>query len=214
MVLSNIAYELSFFLENSQLYLFPWSLCLGALWVINILNWLSGSKLNAYGIQSRRVRGLTGIIICPIIHQNFNHLFFNSIPLFVLGLAILAQDLKIFYTLTAKVIIIGGGLVWLLGRRSIHIGASGLVSGYFGYIVYMAYYQPGITSIFVAIFAIYYFGSIFFGIFPQEERVSWESHLFGFVSGIASFYTSSFYTVRGKKGLFSFITFALEKLGF
>lgn len=190
-MLSNISSQISTFIETSKLYMYPWLLCLSGLWVFNIINWILGSKFNALGIYPRHLTGLIGIIFSPFLHQNFNHLFFNSIPLFVLGLAVLAQGVPVFGWVSVIVIVIGGLGVWLFGSRGLHIGASGLVSGYFGYILATAYWDPSIITLLLGLLVIYYFGSIFLGIFPQEERISWESHLFGFLSGIGSAYVLS-----------------------
>ncbi len=187
-MLENLARELDIFVEGSKLHLEFWLLCFASLWGINILNWLLGSKLNILGIYPRHPLGLLGIVFSPILHQNFTHLFFNTIPLFMLGLAILARGMPIFCQITLFVIVFGGLAVWIFGRRAVHIGASGLVSGYFGYILATAYFEPSFTALLLAVFVIYYFGSIFLGIFPQEAKVSWESHFFGFLSGIGSAY--------------------------
>ncbi len=187
-MIQNLANELYNFLAQSKQYLIPWLYCIAALWGINILNWITGSRLNVLGIYPRHLTGLAGILFSPILHQNFNHLFFNTIPLFALGLLILAQGLNIFLTVTVLVTIIGGLLVWIAGRRAIHLGASGLVSGYFGFLLATAYVQPSLSSLVLAVLVGYYFAGIFLGLFPQEEKISWESHLFGFIGGIASAY--------------------------
>ncbi len=174
-------------ITQSQLYIYTWLLGFACLWGLNCLNWwVFRSQLNRFGIYPRRFGGLLGIILAPLLHHNFNHLFFNSIPLFVLGLVILAQGLSIFYYVTSIITVLGGGLVWLCARRARHIGASGIVSGYFGYLVADMYFHPTPLSILLGIMMVYYFGGIFLGIFPQDKTVSWESHLFGFVSGILS----------------------------
>jgi len=184
---STLANELSAFMEVSKLYIYPWLISLLCLWGINVINWLFlGSHLNILGIYPRSIFGLLGIIFSPIFHHNFSHLFFNSIPLFVLGLVILSRGFKIFYTATLIITLLGGLLVWLFGRRAIHIGASGLISGYFGFIIITAYSNPSFVTLLSAVLVLYYFGSIFLGIFPQEEQISWESHLFGFLAGIAA----------------------------
>lgn len=164
----------------------PWLMALGVLWLINIVNWMLGSPFNRLGIYPRHISGLPGIIFAPFLHGDFSHLFFNSIPLFVLGLAILTEGTNLFFVVTATIMLLEGFSVWLLGRRALHIGASGVISGYFGYIIVNAYLQPSFTAGLLALLVIYYFGSIFLGIFPQEEKVSWESHFLGFLSGIAA----------------------------
>lgn len=187
-MLSDLAFELSVFIEKSKEYFIPWLIGFAVLWGINILNWITGSKLAILGIYPRHLFGLPGIVFSPFIHQNFNHLFFNSIPLFVLGLAILARGLDVFIEVTVIIALLGGLGVWLFARRALHIGASGIVSGYFGYILMTAYLNPSFTTLLLAIVVLYYFGGIFLGIFPQEDKISWESHLFGFLAGMAAPY--------------------------
>lgn len=185
-MLSDFAYQLNVFINQSKIYLQPWLMALGVLWIINILNWTLGSPLNRLGLVPRRLSGLPGILFSPFLHGDFSHLFFNSIPLFVLGLALLAEGPNIFFCVTVIIIILEGSAVWLVGRRARHIGASGVISGYFGYIIVHAYLHPSFTGILLALLVVYYFGSIFLGIFPQEDKISWESHLLGFLSGIAA----------------------------
>jgi len=169
-------------------YFYPGLLAFLLLWGINFLNWLFASKLNVLGLYPRRLSGLIGIIFAPILHQNFKHLFFNTIPLLALGSVVLGRGLQRFLSVTLIILFLGGFMVWLLGRRALHLGASGLVSGYFGYILSTAYFDLSFTTCILAVFAVYYFGSIFLGIFPQSKNISWESHLWGFLSGILSAY--------------------------
>lgn len=177
------------FMQQSAFYLKPWTAVIGIIWCVNIFNWIIGSRLNILGIYPRHWFGLVGILFSPFLHSNFGHLLFNSIPLFVLGLALLASGGTInFIWVTLFIMVLGGFAVWLFARKGMHIGASGVISGYFGYILMSAYKQPGVITILLAILAIYYFGGIFAGLFPREKKTSWESHLFGFLSGILCAY--------------------------
>lgn len=183
-MLAEWADELSLFFYQTQRYQYPWLGAIGLLWVINLLDWFAGLHLDRFGTIPRRRRGLIGILVSPIVHQNFNHLFFNTIPLYVFGLILLARGVTEFVQVTLFIVLGSGVLVWLLARRARHIGASGVISGYFGYILITAYFQPNITMIFVGIMVMYYFGGIFLGLFPRCEKTSWESHLYGFISGL------------------------------
>ena len=118
-MLSDLAYELQSFLNKSQYYLIPWIFGFVILWALNIINWITGSKLNYWGIYPRHLIGLIGIPISPFVHQNFNHLFFNSIPLFVLGLVILTEGLQNFIGVSLGIILLGGLGVWIFGRRAL-----------------------------------------------------------------------------------------------
>lgn len=186
----NFINELTDFIQKSEYYLKPWIIVMIALWGVNIINWILGSKLNyIFGIKPRTASGLIGIPFSPIFHQDFKHLFFNSIPLFILGLALLSSEGALnFYWTTAVITLLGGLGVWLVGRKAVHIGASGLISGYFGFILISAYKAPTFITILLALVAVYYFGGILLGLLPGKKSVSWESHLLGFLAGIACAY--------------------------
>jgi membrane associated rhomboid family serine protease len=191
--LSQASNEMSQFIDNAQTVMPEMLYLMLGLWAFNILNWMSGAKLNIFGILPRHPFGIIGIPFSPILHSNFNHLFFNSIPLFALGLFIMTLGMDIFWTATALIIVIGGLGVWLVGRRGIHIGASALVSGYFSFILVLAFENPSFISVLLAGIALYYFGGILFSLFPTEERTSWEGHLCGFLAGLASMYICSYW---------------------
>ena len=76
------------------------------------------------------------------------------------------------------------GSAWLFGRTAFHIGASGLVFGYFGYLVSRGLWDTSIASLFIAGLALILYGSILFGVVPTQDFISWEGHLFGLVGGI------------------------------
>lgn len=163
------------------------SIVLG-LWVIQFLNKLLSYRLNYFGILPRTGRGLIGIVFSPFLHGNANHLFFNTIPFLVLACFVLVGGQALFWRVSVTIILLSGILIWLFGRRAIHIGASSVITGYWGYLLINAYHQPSLMAIVLAIVCVYYFGGLFFGLFPTEETVSWEGHLFGCLAGIATNY--------------------------
>ena len=149
---------------------------IGILWGIYIINRLLGFRLNLLGIYPRSIWGLPGIFCAPFLHANFNHLFFNSIPLFVLSSLVLLYGKTTFYLVSASIIILSGIATWILGRKALHVGASSLIMGYFGYLVAKAYLQPSAITVIMGIVAIYYFGGLFFAIIPSSEKhISWEA---------------------------------------
>lgn len=187
-MLVELGNELQHFTDSSKQYMPIMFIWMAVLWAFNFINWQTGSKLNALGIRPRRASGLIGILFAPILHGNFNHLFFNSLPLFFLGIFIMSMGLKQFYIATVIITFLSGLGVWLFGRQGIHIGASAVISGYFGFVLSNAYQNPSFTALFCAAIAFYYFGSILLSLFPTEEGTSWEGHLCGFLSGIAAAY--------------------------
>ena len=162
---------------------------------INMLNWATGSRLFSLGLIPRSLIGLRGIIFSPILHGNFNHFFFNSIPFFVLSFVLLGIDKASYVFITLTINLFECLFVWLFGRSRIHIGASGIVSGYFGFILAMAYFQPTILTFVIAFVMFYYFGAILLGLFPSDDNTSWESHLAGFVAGVLLVYLLKYSTL-------------------
>lgn len=157
---------------------------LGLLLVIHIINVMLNYRLLALGIYPRHPFGLIGIIFSPFLHGNFNHLFFNAIPLFVLMDFMLIYSEKTWVAATCSIFLISGLLTWLFGRKAVHVGASAVITGYWGFLVFFMIHQPSVTSLILGILCVYYFAGIFFGILPLRESISWEGHLFGLVAGI------------------------------
>ncbi|WP_131779407.1 rhomboid family intramembrane serine protease [Legionella bozemanae] len=145
------------------------------------------------GIIPRRVYGLPGILFAPLLHANFNHIFFNSIPLVVLSNFILINGLSYFLVVTIMITVLSGIAIWCFAKPGLHIGASGLITGYWGFLVSNIYQSGTLTTIILGIICIYYFAGIFFGIFPKEKGVSWEAHLFGLLAGLATSYLFAMY---------------------
>jgi membrane associated rhomboid family serine protease len=162
---------------------------IGLMLIINILNYMFHRIFYIFGIVPRHIMGLPGILFSPFVHGDFNHLFFNAIPLFFLMNMVLVYGLKAFIIVSLSIIILTGILVWLFGRHAIHIGASGVIMGYFGFSVIVAFLAPSFLSIMLIILCLYYFGGLVASLIPTgEDGVSVEGHIFGFISGIATYY--------------------------
>lgn len=161
---------------------------LGIVWAINILNWLMGSWMNILGVYPRSWHGLIGIIMSPILHGDFNHLFFNSVPLFVFANLILLYGHAVFYCVTALVVLISGVIVWIVGRKAFHIGASGLVMGYWSYLLINAFIEKTAMALILGAVSLYYFGGLILELFSSDAEVSLEGHIAGFIGGIGAYY--------------------------
>lgn len=157
---------------------------LGLLWIIQLFNSMSGNVLCVLGIIPRNPIGLLGIIFSPFIHGGFGHLFFNSVPFLLLLSFMMTLGTYTSICATVTIMIIGGAAVWLFGRHAIHVGASGLIMGYMGFILYNAYYNANLASVVVGIVSLYYLGTILFSLMPDDASTSWEGHVFGFAAGI------------------------------
>ena len=186
--LTEITEQFNTLIYNSKQHVVLIIKIIAGIWVFNFINWFTGSTLNALGTIPRSKKGILGIISSWILHANFNHLFFNSIPLFILSLLIISYSKQMFFNVSIMIIILDGIAVWLFARKGNHMGASGLVAGYFGFMLIFAYKTASIVSIILAIVILYYFGGIILSLFPSDAKTSWEAHLFGFLAGIASFF--------------------------
>lgn len=175
-------------------------LMIAGLWAIHFVNLATGMRLSYLGIYPRHLIGLIGIIFSPFLHGSITHLFFNSIPLFVLICFVLVGGIHKFIYITAIITLLSGLGVWLMGRRAIHIGASSLVMGYWGYLLVDAIRNPNTMSVMLGVVCVYYFGGLFFSLFPEEETVSFEGHIFGFLAGIATSYIIPILTAKGYFG--------------
>lgn len=168
---------------NFRLALKLSALAVVLLWGVHLVNWFSGYALNRFGILPRHTGGLLGIALAPLLHGSFLHLFNNSLPIVVLGTAMLhvypnsgMRALPMLY--------LGSGLaVWLLGRTSIHIGASGVIYGMLAFVFFSGVFKRDARGISVSLLVFFLYGSMTWGILPQGGGISWESHLAGAVLG-------------------------------
>jgi membrane associated rhomboid family serine protease len=156
--------------------------------VVYVLNLLVNNRLLWLGIIPRRLYGLAGIVFAPLLHANFNHLFFNAIPLLVLSNFILINGLDFFLVATIIITLLSGLLIWCFAKPGLHIGASALITGYWGLLISDIFQQGTVTAIILGVVSLYYFAGIFLGVFPGKKGVSWEGHLFGLLAGFTASY--------------------------
>ncbi|MCW5589713.1 MAG: rhomboid family intramembrane serine protease [Legionellales bacterium] len=161
---------------------------LALMWGMHLINFALGYRLTILGIYPRHIVGLIGIIFAPFLHANFNHIFFNSIPLFVLANLVLLSGVTSFIVVSLIIIFCSGFMVWLVGRKALHVGASALVMGYWGYLLMNAIHQSTIVTILLGFVSIFYFGSLLAYLLPAGKGESWEGHVAGFVAGIIAVY--------------------------
>lgn len=157
------------------------ALLLFGIWFLNLF---LGGRLLYLGIIPRHLLGLPGIVFSPFLHADFNHLFFNLLPLLVLSDFVLIQGVETYFYVTSMITLLSGFLIWCFGHRGIHVGASALITGYWGWLIMNIYTQGSLLAVILGAVSLYYFAAIFFGIFPSEKGVSWEGHLFGLISGV------------------------------
>ena len=156
---------------------------LGILELVDLL--IFAGELNRYGIRPRTLAGLRGILFAPFLHGNFEHLIANIIPLVTLGWFVMLREISDFFGVTIISVLVGGLGTWLIGKPgSVHIGASGLVFGYLGFLLLRGYFERGITAIAFSLVAFTLYGGIIVGVLPNQPGISWQGHLFGFLGGV------------------------------
>jgi len=156
-----------------------------AFWVVAVVNVaFFGGSLLRFGVRPRTAHGLIGIPVHPFLHVGLAHLFLNSIGFLLLGGLVILRDERDFWIATALGTLVGGLGVWLFGRPLVHVGASGLIFAYFGYLVATGWYDRRVGAILLSLVVFLIWGSVLVGVLPTQAGVSWEVHLFGLVGGI------------------------------
>ncbi|MEA5419239.1 rhomboid family intramembrane serine protease [Spirulina sp. CCNP1310] len=170
-------------------------------WVLEILDQfifqhLMRGGLDRFGIVPYNLIGLRGILFAPFLHGGWGHLIANTVPFLILGWLVMVQQTRDFFTVTAWTMVVAGLGTWLLGSPgSVHIGASGLIYGYFGFLLFRGYFERNIPSIALSLLVFFLYGSVIWGVLPGQPGISWQGHLFGFIGGVLA--ARSLSRVRG-----------------
>ncbi len=157
--------------------------------VMYVLHLLDGFLLkkrltNAYSLKPRQGNNLLSPVLAHTLHGSWKHLFSNSLPFAILGSIIALTNLRAFWIATAAIVVIGSLGTWLLGAGGKHLGASGLVTGYFGYVVSEGFFNQNVQSALIGIVVgVFYFG-IFRLVFGRFKGISNVMHFFGFCGGV------------------------------
>jgi membrane associated rhomboid family serine protease len=155
-----------------------------SIWIVYWIEIQFSLNFTTAGILPRNLSGLKGVLFSPFIHSDTNHLFNNSIPLFVL-----ISFLIYFYrSVYLKVLLYGwflsGLLTWIIARDAYHIGASGIVYLVFSFVFFSGIIKKQFQLVAVSLIVIFLYGSMVWYVFPIKEGVSWEGHLSGLLVGL------------------------------
>ncbi len=156
-----------------------------AMWVVFLITSVTGSALLFMGVIPRTVIGLRGIIFAPFLHGSLAHIVSNSIPFLLFGWLVVLRDPRHFVGATAYAIVGSGAMAWLFGAPgSVHIGASGVIFGYLGFLMLSGWFARNFTSIVLSLVVIFLWGGMVVGVMPGTAGVSWQAHLGGLIAGI------------------------------
>lgn len=154
------------------------------IWVIFWFEVRFNYSFNNYGVYPRTFEGLRGILFSPFIHSDIEHLYHNSIPLFVLSTALFYFYRNISWKVLGYGILLSGFLTWCIGRPSFHIGASGLIYVLMSFILFKGIFAKHYRLIALSLLVVFLYGSMIWYVFPIKENMSWEGHLSGLIVGL------------------------------
>lgn len=154
------------------------------MWLVFTLEIVFNINLKHFGIFPRSVNGIVGVIAGPFIHANFEHIFNNSIPLLILGTALFYFYKEIALKVFLWAFFMVGLWTWSSAREAFHIGASGVLYALFSFILFSGFIRKNTNLIALSFFVAFLYGSMIWGIFPIDFKISFEGHFWGFAAGI------------------------------
>jgi len=168
-------------------------------WIVILIEKIFKLDLHEWGIYPLQVEGLPGIFTSPFIHSGFGHLVSNSVPFFILLFALVYFYRNISYRIFFLIYFLSGLSVWLGGRPSWHIGASGVVYGMAAFHFISGVIRNDIRLLTISVIVVFLYGGMIWGIFPIKPEISWESHLWGGISGVILAFYYRNHTLRRQK---------------
>src|SRR5580693_8160863 len=159
---------------------------LAVIWVLQVVNWADGYRLDLQlGILPEHVSRLPEIFTAPFLHFSWQHIEGNSVPLFVLGVLAAYRSIARFLIATLIIAVTSGLAVWLFqSGNELTVGASGLIFGYFGYVVARGFFDRNLLDIGVGIVAGLLYWTILQVAIPGTPGISWIGHLGGLFGGL------------------------------
>jgi membrane associated rhomboid family serine protease len=156
-----------------------------AIWAGFTAQLITNNAVVAWGIHPRSKQGLWGILFAPFLHGSLEHLLANTIPLVILGWLVMLRDSKHFLPVTLLSMLGAGLFAWTFGAAgSVHIGASGVVFGYLGFLMLAGWYARSLGAIALSVLVTVMWGGVAAGVLPGQPGISWQAHLGGFLGGI------------------------------
>ena len=153
------------------------------LWIVELLEWGLIVDLSFLGVRPRSWEGLIGIITGPFVHGDLFHLLSNSFSLFVLLTGFIFLYPYFPHKLIGIIYLLTNIFVWVGARDAYHIGASGIIYGLLGVMLFSGIFRKDIRSLAIALAMLFLYGGMLQGIFPGDPHISWEAHAFGAFSG-------------------------------
>jgi len=163
-------------------------------WLVELLEYAFDVNMNFLGIYPRSFSGLSGIITAPFLHSGFSHLISNSPTFIVLGASVIFFYPRIALKVWLYVYLLTNVGVWIFGRESYHVGASGMLYGFAAFLFFSGVFRNELKSLMISLVTAFLYGSMLYGIFPNHPHISYESHLIGALVGVYVAYSYRQYT--------------------
>ena len=172
------------------------------MWLVEIVDTVVHHKLDRFGVRPHNIGGLRGIAFAPFLHAGFGHLIGNTVPFAVMGWLVLSGGLRRFVTVSTLVVVGSGIGAWVFGNSNeVHIGASGVVFGYLGYLLLRGVFERRIGQLAVGVGVGVLYGGALRSVLPTHRGISWQGHLFGFSAGCGAAWLLSRSTVRSVRAV-------------
>ena len=154
------------------------------LYLIELIDAILPTNLDRFGIESRKVSGLDGILWAPLLHHGWGHLLANTLPVLIFGFLAMSSGLGQWIAVTGTIWLVSGVGVWLIGGDGVTVGASGLALGWLTFLLVRGIFTRSFGQLLVAVLLFVYWGGTLLGILPGNPGVSWQGHLFGAGAGV------------------------------
>jgi len=182
--MNDILYSLAQLFRRPPWFYLSWpAVAMLAGTLLAILSPKSAARL---ALVPRQASGWIGVFTAPFIHINLAHFAANLPPFLVLGTLLLRRGEAEFAETVLTIAMGQGILLWLLGRKAAHVGMSGVIFGFFGYLLALAWYTPTTPDLLAAAAVLLFYGGMLWGVAPTRDGSSWEGHLFGLVMGLVT----------------------------
>lgn len=169
------------------------------LWIVEIVEQVGGYNFVRLGVYPRHLEGLPGILFSPFIHDDFGHLISNSLPVFILSAMLIYFYRRISYRIFIQMYLLAGICVWIAGRESWHIGASGVVYALAAFHFVSGIIRNDVRLLTLSVVVVFLYGGLVWGMLPIRPEISWEGHLWGAVSGVVFAFYYRKYGIRRHK---------------
>jgi membrane associated rhomboid family serine protease len=155
------------------------------MWAVFLVNLEFDLNLTRFGLYPRTARGAMGIFTIPFLHGSWSHLINNSIPMLVLGWALFKFYRPVAFKTLIGIYILSGIWLWISGRPSYHIGASGVIYGMATFLFISGWIRREKKVAALSLLVAFLYGGMWWGVLPVDPTISWEGHFWGALAGIA-----------------------------